>query len=220
MIDARFRPISTWPRARETRTRIWPSFKVTFNTTLDRLEKELDFLKAVDVVIETNHTTNDLRNDGWPRSTATNPSDPGVILSFTSKHGPLRLPSDRFQSWQTNLHAIALHLEHLRLASAYGVGEFGEQYKGWARLEAGAPIAMEVGMTVEACAVFMSLYADPGLDVLFSAADYKAAYRTAAATLHTDRGGSRETWDKLQRAKAVLRDDSIAVVRTRISSRA
>lgn len=102
MIDARFRPITTWPRARTAvDARVNPAFTVTFNASLDRLEKELKHLKATDIVIESGHDSRHIRNDGWPRSGSPDPGDPGVILSFTSIHGALRLPSDRFRHWQT-----------------------------------------------------------------------------------------------------------------------
>lgn len=205
MIDVRFRPISTWPRARHSGHRVSPSFKVTFNATLDRLEAELKHLKGRDIVVETNHSPNDIRNDGWPRSSATDPRDPGVILSFASIHGPLRLPCDRFQFWRSNLHAIALHLEHLRLASVWGVGQFGEQYKGWLRLEAGAPLATEAGMTVEAAArIIGSRSGISYTSILNDPETQQAAYRSAARNLHPDAGGSSEHWAELQRARAVL----------------
>jgi hypothetical protein len=113
------------------------------------------------------------------------------------------MPCDHFKDWQSNLRAIALHLEHLRLASIYGVGEYGEQYKGWLRLEAGAPIAMEAGMTVEAARAFIADLAGVSADRVCGPV-YGFHYKQAALKLHPDRGGDPALWDRLQRAKAVL----------------
>lgn len=205
MIDVRFRPLSQFPRQRTPAAKRRASpFGIKFEKMLDSLEREMKHLSAKDVVVEADFNEDDIRMDGWPRSSAREPRDPGVVLNFLSKHGPLRLPCDAFKNWRDNLRAVALHLEHLRLAALYGVGEYGEQYKGWLRLEAGAPIAMDAGMTVEAAAVFVSLFAQPQHDV-FEYDGFRAAYGQAAKALHPDRlNGDQEKWLKLQRAKAVL----------------
>src|SRR5215831_4271915 len=78
----------------------------------------------------------DIRNDGWPKSSA-RPTQPGVILSFTTKQGRIVMPCDSFKDWEANLRAIALSLERLRAADRYGVTtEEKEQYIGWLRLPA------------------------------------------------------------------------------------
>jgi len=215
MIDVRFRPLSQFPRQRTPATKRRASpFGIKFEKMLDSLEREMKHLSAKDVVVEADFNEDDIRMDGWPRSSAREPRDPGVVLNFLSKHGPLRLPCDAFKNWRDNLRAVALHLEHLRLAALYGVGEYGEQYKGWLRLEAGAPIAMDAGMTVEDAARLLAaitLKTDPEKLPATGPVDarevdsYLSIYRRAAAIAHPDqRGGDRSMWDRLQKAKAVL----------------
>lgn len=88
-------------------------FKAGWQQTLDLLERELNHLRAKDITIEGFFALNDIRNDGWPKSSA-RPTQPGVILSFASKQGPIVMPCDNFKDWESNLRAIALTLEHLR----------------------------------------------------------------------------------------------------------
>ena len=67
MIDCRFKPIAAWP-TEPTRNRTHGPFKATWQKTLDLLEKELGYLRAVNVTIEAYFRPQDIRNDGWPRS--------------------------------------------------------------------------------------------------------------------------------------------------------
>jgi len=53
------------------------------------LERELDHLGARNAVIELSLEEAEIRIDGWPRASA-RPNDPGVVVSFDSKYGPLR----------------------------------------------------------------------------------------------------------------------------------
>ena len=204
MIDVRFRPISTWPGPRRpANARNGSPFRAGYPDTLNKLEYETGKLRAKNIVIEAGFGFGDIRSDGLPIA-GRRPSDPGVILSFESTHGPLRLPCDYFEDWTANLRAVTLHLERLRLASLYGVGDFGEQYKGWLRLEAGAPV-VETAMTAEAAArMIESRSGVSRARILADPVTYTAAFRLGAREVHPDRGGNAEHWNDLQRAKAVL----------------
>lgn len=111
-------------------------FSSSYTTTLNGLERELEHLKAKDIVIQIDMRWEDIRNDGWPRSTAMVKS-PGVVVTFESKHGPLSYRCGTYSNWEMNLRAIALTLERLRAVDRYGAVKGGEQYKGWARLPPG-----------------------------------------------------------------------------------
>ena len=80
-----------------------------------------------------------IRTDGLPYANARYGTNPGVIVSFDSRHGPLRYATDAFTEWQDNLRAIALSLEALRAVDRYGVTRRGEQYTGWRAIAAPAP---------------------------------------------------------------------------------
>jgi hypothetical protein len=209
-MDVRFRPISTWPGQRTPPGRQKNGDKVFsagYKRTLDSLDRELRHLKARDVVIEADLNEDQIRLDGWPRGDAY-PRTSGVVLSFTSEHGPLRIPCDYFKRYEHNLRAISLHLERLRLAQNYGVGEHGEQYRGWKQIE--APGA-DGKLTVDSAATFVAVQAwgDKNADtlrddILRSVGTYRGAYREAAGKLHPDVGGRPELWQLLQEAKALL----------------
>jgi hypothetical protein len=137
MIDCRFKPIEKWPsKPTPHYMRLHSRFKAGWQATLDLLERELNHLRAKEINIEGFFSPKDIRNDGWPKSSA-RPSQPGVILSFNVKQGRMVMPCDTFHDWEANLRAIALSLEHLRAVDRYGVTtEEKEQYTGWLRLPA------------------------------------------------------------------------------------
>ena len=193
-----FRPIERWPRA-FTVERQNGRFTAKFNDTLDLLETELWHLEARNVVIQAAVSEGDLRNDGMLRSGA-RPSHPGIILSFDSKYGPLSLPCDEMHDWRHNLRAIAMHLHHLRKSTLYGVGRYGEQYKGWAQL----PPATQVGQDAEGAARYIvNVSGHPTArwdQVLSSRVVFKEAYQGAVKRCHPDTGGNHDDFVKLQQA--------------------
>lgn len=145
-----------------------------------------------------------IRNDGMLH-TGFEPSSPAVILSFASKHGPLRLPCDRFKEWRDNLRAIAYHLEHLRMSALYGVGRLGEQYRGWNALPPAIPLAMSVE---EAARTLAKLSGIAALDcnLISDPIVYRSAWRLASKQYHPDANGGDvlQEWHTLQQVKAVL----------------
>jgi hypothetical protein len=136
MIEARFRPLPLWPHgstpsyARRSRY----VFKASWQNTLDLLDRELRQLKARDIVIGCGLREQDIRNDGWPRSGAREPSHPGVEVSLTTQHGRLVYATDVCERWEHNVRAIALGLEALRAVDRHGITRRGEQYAGFRAL--------------------------------------------------------------------------------------
>jgi hypothetical protein len=203
MIDLRFRPLERWigdktPPSKRKK----PNFAASYKATLDGLERELRQLHGKNATVEAAFREDQIRNDGWPYGSAS-PSAPGVILSFDSKHGSLALPCDFFLAWQQNLRAIGLHLEHLRLATLYGVGQKGEQYAGWKSLPApGGENSLEH---------FASLMIDGSQLTGYSAASilsdyetFRTVYRRAARNLHPDVRGDAIQWNRLQEAERII----------------
>ena len=191
MIDLRFHPLSEWPAkptpAAQRKSR-W-SFRAGWNDTLQLLEDELLKLGARDVVVSAGLRPEDIRIDGWPRSNAT-PTHPGIILSFASKHGPLRYLTDRYEFWQHNLRAIALGLGALRAVDRYGITERGEQYVGWK--------AIPASTGGESPITLLSKVAD--IPLALEGTDPRALYRQALKKAHPDHGGSRELLEQVQDA--------------------
>lgn len=203
-LDLRFVPIAKWPGPR-TRVRQRSPFSASWTSTLELLRKELRALRAKDVLLQTFHSENQLRQDGLPYANARTPDDPGVILTFESKHGPLSFPCDTYRHWQDNIRAIALAMEALRKVDRYGVTKSDEQYRGWKALPGGGESSST--MTAEAAAAFLSKACDGDCSanaLLQSAVNLAPAYRHAARRLHPDAGGSTEDFQRLQTAKAVL----------------
>lgn len=134
-MNVRCMALTDWPSEFESVTGWTDPFRSTWGDTLSLLERELEKLGATEVVIEAPFRDGDIRIDGWPRANA-RPAGVGVIVSFDSKHGPLRYGTAKFPNWQSNVRAIALGLEALRKVDRYGISRRGEQYTGWKQLSA------------------------------------------------------------------------------------
>lgn len=191
-----FRPISVWPGVL-TKDRIRSQFKARYSATLELLDRELVHLGAERAVLELDIQEADLRLDGMIRANA-RPTHPGVVVSFDSKHGPLRYATDLYDDWHSNLRAIALGLEALRKVDRYGITKTGEQYAGWRALTQGS----EEPMTREEALMFLADSA--GWTALATGRDVERAYRAAAKRLHPDTGGNAAGFDRLKKAKALL----------------
>lgn len=141
-MEIKCRPISTFPAEFTTGRMTNSPFRSGWMATMELLERELEKLGARSAVIELALMEGEIRLDGWPRAGA-RPTHPGVVVSFDSRHGPLRYGTDAFHYWQDNVRAIALGLEALRKVERYGIGKRGEQYQGWRQLTAGPVMTRE-----------------------------------------------------------------------------
>lgn len=199
MINAVYRPVEKWPgKATAQSQRRKAPFKAKASSRLDLLERELIHLGARDIVIQAYLRLEDIRNDGWPRSTA-RPSCPGIILTFSNaKKEQFSYPCDSYLDWNDNLYAIALSLEALRAVDRYGVTRGSEQYQGFKKLE--APRELDRRTLAES---FICQHGGIRLDDL--RADLNGAYKAAALKLHPDIVGHDELFKQLQEHLRVLR---------------
>lgn len=221
-IDWRVVPIKNWPgeQTKERKSHRFSSSKYVPSTipgnsgytrrvntvdwvkTVRDLERELDHLEARGIVLQMNVTQREIREDGWIRANA-NPEHPGVILTFVSRIlGPLSYPCDTYDDWQANVRAIALSLEALRAVDRHGVTRRGEQYTGFKQIGAG-----KLDMTPQLAAEILADVAQEGFevdDVLCDPALLKYVARYAVKKAHPDAGGSAETFQRVQEARAVL----------------
>lgn len=202
-----FRPIDVWPGGKVTPPGQRGSpFSAGWSDTKKKLIAELRQLNARNPVIMLALSEADIRRDGLPYADC-RPAHPGVVIAFDSKHGPLKLPCDSCREWQQNVRAIAYHLEHLRLSALYGVGRYGEQYRGWKQLPPAT--AQAATMSVEDAVRFVMRSAGLAASiagVLHNPDAYKSGYREAAKRLHPDVNGGQAPpeWDRLQEANAVV----------------
>lgn len=195
MIDAKFVPISEWPgtAAASYSQKVAP-FRAPYARTLDLLETELGHLKAKEILIQAYLKREDIRNDGWPRSSA-RPFKPGVVLTFevvkSDKRITMSFPCDRFNDWEDNLRAIAKSLEALRMVDRYGVTRNNEQYRGFAALPEADPASQRTSAIA-----FISRVTGWSESQVVN--DPQGAYRLAARATHPDQGGSHEAFTQLQ----------------------
>ncbi len=214
--DLDLEPIRDFPgRKRTPEERERATFSATFKDTLKLLKLELGVLRARDLVLQVDLRPGDLDENYLPRETASSLS-PAIVLLFESRYGFLRIGSDRFKRWEHNLRAIALHLQHLRESTVYGVGSSGEPYRGWVsvapprtRFRPRPPKAKPAPGATEAereAAGFLARFGGKSTaEILGSAEAFGAAYRAASAVLHPDRGGAHEEFLRLQQAVDRLR---------------
>lgn len=210
-LDARFRPLDVWPAwaGEKTKERIRSPYSAKWGTTLEDLKRELRALDAENIVLQLDIPATRIRNDGYPYQNAT-AATPGVILSFQSKHGPLRYSADLYTDWESNLRAIALTMQALRSVDRWGVLKRGEQYTGQRALPASTQPVMS---TEQAARVVADLaYRVGGGPHAYGAAEriladrdeMRARYREAAVSAHPDAGGSTDEFQRLQEAKRIL----------------
>ena len=197
-----FRELGLWtdPQTPASHRRRSP-FKAGYDATLKLLLREAEALNAKHLVVQVDLQPRDIRVDGLPRANARHGNHPGVIISFDSRHGPLRYATDAFDDWRSNFRAIALSLEALRAVDRYGVSKRGEQYRGWTAIGAGTAAGGPFTTRDEAETWMRKAAAEEGID---SWADYAALYRALAKRMHPDVRGDAGLWDRLAAAAALL----------------
>lgn len=201
-IPCLFRPLVDWPGSRGLRRnseRKRPTFITNFDRVRQHLQRELAHLGAREFIIELALDGADIRMDGMPRA-GSSPRHPGCVVSFNSKHGPLRYPCDTYTEWVGNLRAVSLAMEALRAVDRYGVSSAGEQYRGWTALPAPDTNGeMGTAAAIDFLKQFYALNGAPNID------QFRAAYKCAALRLHPDvPGGDAEKFKRLQAAKRAL----------------
>lgn len=203
-----FRPAPQWTDP-ITSARKCHGFTAGWLDTCDMLCREVEHLsdeRTTTIVLEVGLEPRWVRRDGGLRADA-KVQHPGVIVSFDSRHGPLRYACDTFEArwsgqmpgWQANVRAIALGLEALRKVDRYGIAQSGQQYTGWAALGAGVS-----DPRLEACEVLRiaaGFTHGPDED---DPDDIRRAWRHAVRRTHPDTGGGRAEFDRVQAAFDLL----------------
>lgn len=160
--------------------------EMTIAVAVDRVRAELKRMDVDedDLVISTNLQ---LRLDGLPRSGQRDPDDAGAAVYWRDRTGETRcMAIDRYYRVADNLAAIAATLDAMRAIERHGGAEILDRaFTGFTALPSPASDWRAVlGIDI----------ADP------SPAQLEAAYRTARAAAHPDRGGTAERFHEVQRA--------------------
>ncbi len=205
-----FRPLDGWPGPM-TEDRRPATFTANWDNTRRLLHRELVALDATAVVIQVAVTQDAIRVDGsFPRADA-KPTHPGVVLAFSSIHGPLQYAADRYQrnrymdGWQANVRAIGLGLQALRAVDRYGITSRGEQYTGWAALPASTS-----SLTRESALELIAEWADNShihterWDINRAEQEPALAWQKARHNAHPDRFGSDQDFLDVTEAGVVL----------------
>lgn len=185
-------------------------FGASWSRTLRDLDRELAYLNARDLIIVADIPSDQIRMDGWPRSSA-RARTPGITITFESKHGPLRYDCNTYDKYEDNIRAFALTLERLRAIDRYGCTK-GEQYAGWRALPPAEGKRIGTGFSSQEAAVRWLVMLVAGEDVddgfvrkMLDGGDlFKQHYREAAKMVHPDSGGSAEQFAMLQEAKRLI----------------
>lgn len=200
-------PIGAWPGERTVRRQSSP-FSATIGTTVSELQREMRAINAKDVRLQIDLPPGKFRQDGNPRADAV-PTTPGLILTFTTKHGAQSFPCDSFTRWEDNLRAVVLSLEALRRVDRYGVTKHGEQYRGFLAIEGAT--AMPAGFaTADAALEFLGKFTGVGAyELRLIDGAIGRALRRAQRETHPDHGGDTATFQRVTLAESKLREEGI-----------
>lgn len=185
-------------------------YSISYDRCLDELERELEHLKATDVVLYASFHESQLRLSGLPRADA-KPSSPGVMLTFRARDlGYRRLIGNKFDDWQGNVRAIGLALQRLRLVEE-SIDTGGAQYEGFKALPSAIELGPPMPKTPEEAAAQLAKAAgvpdDPGsVRILLDkdGAALKVTYRLAMKRVHPDVGGSAQLVQLVTRCREII----------------
>lgn len=200
-----FKPIGVWtdPLTPADGRKRSP-FKAAYNATLDLLFREAELLGAGRLVLQVDLQASQIRRDGLPKDGARYGSNPGVIVSFDSRHGALRYATDTYATWQANLRAVALGLEDLRAVDRYGISKRGEQYRGWTAIASATPGRGPFTTADEARQWMRGAAEVEGINRA-SWTTLDDLYKKLAVLMHPDMpAGSADRWERLDAAAAFL----------------
>jgi hypothetical protein len=187
-------------------------FKASWDDTLTLLGNEMEALGGDGAaIVQIDVQAFDVRADGMLKSRAQVGNFPGVVVSFDSRHGPLRYATDAYEQqwsgsppgWQANVRAIALSLVSLRAVDRYGVSKSGEQYRGWTALAAAKPGQGPFTTRADAESWMLKCAAESGISMWQG---WDGLYKALAKVMHPDnkQTGNADLWDRLDAAVKLL----------------
>ncbi len=178
-----------WPPYRKrTAYREHARFKTAFAKARDHIVAEVSRMGGRNAIISTNI---ELRRDGLPYASFTQPQDPGVALYFTYKGKQMCFACDRYRKAEDNMHAISLTISALRGIARWGTGDMMEA-------------AFTGFMALPAPAVEDAPHQILGVDQHATVEEIEYAYRRLAQQCHPDKGGSTDAMARINAARDAL----------------
>lgn len=179
-----------WPAGyKRTLERSRSQFKQSMEKAQQFLKKELERLKASDIIVSSNIP---VRNDGlfytdWMKRKI---DDPGVAVYFKHKGKDRVLCCDTYSSVWENTYAIGKTIEALRAIDRYGVADFLDRaFTGFTAIPESIVTPYE------------PWYQVLGVLEYASSDEIKEAFRDKAKRCHPDMGGSTQYFQKLVEAR-------------------
>ena len=173
-----------WPR---TKTRAKSKFRTTLAGAINNVHLELDRVGAKSFVMSSNVTLGTSR-----------PSDPGVALYFVRAGRQLCIPSDRWDTVEANLQAVAKTIEAFRGIERWGAKQMVDAaFAGFVSLPPPDP----AGNVEPPWRTVLGVADDATLPQV------EAAYRDLARRCHPDVGGSAEAMARINRARDMARKE-------------
>lgn len=143
MTELTWRPLPAWPYPEEEARP--DTFKAPFLKTLRLLGREIEAIGGREAIVGI--VAVGVRADGSGLKADARVAHPGAEVSFDIPEGRgwrrATFHTDAFRayaardSFESNVRAIALGLEHLRAVARYGIASTGQQYAGFTQLTAG-----------------------------------------------------------------------------------
>jgi len=160
------------------------------NTAVYEVLHEIRLLGGKNPIISSNLT---LRLDGLPRSGQRAPEDQGVAVYFDLHGGQQCFPCDRWTKIEHNLWAIAKSIAALRGLERWGAKDMVHAaFRGFRALP--APEDVIIREHHKPWHEVLEISPEASEDIR------KAAYRAKVKRAHPDAGGTREAWEKIQKA--------------------
>lgn len=178
-----------WPLHRKRSAhREYGRFKTAFAKARDNIVAEVSRMGGRNAIISTNI---ELRRDGLPYASFTQPADPGVALYFTYKGKQMCFACDRYRNAQDNMHAISLTISALRGIARWGTGDMMEAaFSGFMALPAPK-------MEDEPHEIL-------GVERNAARSEIEYAYKRLAAQHHPDKGGSTDQMARINAARDAM----------------
>lgn len=170
-----------WPRTKIPVASQFDS-KRNVGAAYDEAIHQLEMLGAREIVVSANLR---LRLDGIAIANQSQPDDRGVAVYFKLSGQSRVLACDKWTRVQDNLWSIAKHIDAMRGQQRWGVGTVEQAFAGYAALPE---------PTDERWWTVFNLSHDAPTHLV------RGAYHTYLKQAHPDTGGTREAFDRVQKA--------------------